>query len=160
MKKLIIDQPSLAPLPDRIGWAFVKALFWIIWICLWMPLITVLLWMLGVHLYNEHFMNSFSDHSPEHRHLFLLYCLVVLALGSCLLLWARTEFLRFRQLRRRQRPSAVQSEELADFASLSEQQIRALRSAQRMIAHHDAQGKLLYSEIVDAAAPGQADRGE
>ena len=148
MKPLIINKPSLAPLPDRIGWAFFKALFWILWIGLWMPLITLLLWLLGAHFYNEYFL----DGLPMHRHFFLLSAGVVVALGASLLLWAKAEFLRFHLLHRRNRSVPVACSELAEFAQISDQQLAQLSTARRMIVHHTGQGKFLYAEIVEQSA--------
>ena len=44
MINLIIDKPALQALPDRLVWAAVTAVFWLIWFYLWLPWITLVAW--------------------------------------------------------------------------------------------------------------------
>ena len=145
MKQLIFEKPHLAPLPSRIGWAFFTAAFWIIWVYLWMPLITLLMWALGFRYYDTHFLHNSPTELMDLRNIFVLYLSIIVTLGASLLAWARTEYLRFRNVNRRTRPAAVTTDELAEFAKIKPDTMATLSRVRHMPAHHDEHGKFLYA---------------
>lgn len=150
MKKLIFEKPSLSPLPHRIGWTFFTTLFWMIWIYLWLPLITLGLWWLGFDFYDKHFLEISLAEWTSIKNLAIVYVCIVIFLGGSLLAWARTEFLRFRHVRRRLRPAPVEVAELAALAlKVSVKKMTELSSARRIIAHHDEHGKFLDAELLE-----------
>ncbi|MGV8898091.1 MAG: poly-beta-1,6-N-acetyl-D-glucosamine biosynthesis protein PgaD [Burkholderiaceae bacterium] len=149
MKILIFEKPSLAPMSNRIGWAFVTAFFWFVWVYLWMPLITLCLWALGFDAFSDYFQGRSSHRMEEMKHLFVIYLGVIAVLGGGLLAWARTEFIRFRDVHRRTRPLPTQVEELASFAQVATATMVDLAAARRMVAHHDVHGSFLTAEILD-----------
>lgn len=149
MKALIFKDPSLAPLPQRIGWAFFTAFFWIVWIYLWLPLVTIALWALGIEgFYHYFFEGSLKQELARITRIAVDYSIVAGLLGGSLLLWARVEFLRFRNLSRRLRPHRTSADDLARFARLPAQDIAGWQAARRVIAHHDDHGRLLRAEIL------------
>ena len=148
MKTLIIEKPSPAPLSNRVGWAFFTAFFWIVWVYLWMPLITLGIWVLGFDAYGDYFQHLSQSQIDEMKHLFILYLSIVVVLGGSLLVWARTEFMRFRNVNRRTRPLPTKVEELANFAQVATETMADLSSVRRMLVHHDDHGKFLYAEIL------------
>lgn len=147
MKTLIIEKPSLAPLQNRVGWAFFTAFFWIVWVYLWMPLITLGIWALGFDAYGDYFHHISQSQISEMKHLFIVYLSIIVALGGSLLVWARTEFMRFRNVNRRTRPLPAKVEELANFAQTATQTLADLGAVRRMVVHHDDDGKFLFAEI-------------
>jgi biofilm PGA synthesis protein PgaD len=150
MKALIFKDPSLASLPQRIGWAFFTAFFWIVWVYLWLPLITIALWALGIEgFYRYFFEGSLSQELARITRVAINYTTVVCVLGGSLLLWARLEFLRFRNVSRRLRPHQTSADELARFARLPAHDIAVWQAARRVVAHHDDHGKLLGAEVLE-----------
>jgi len=147
MKNLIIEKPDLVPWPNRLGWGIFTAIFWIIWIYLWMPLITLALWYLGFDFYNRLFLHNTPSQLVELHHIFLLYSSVIAALGGSLLLWARAEFLRFRNVHRRAQSKPVVVEELADYAAQDVATMTELNEVRRMVAYHDEHGNFTTAEI-------------
>lgn len=147
MKTLIIEKPLLSPLPNRIGWMFFTALFWMVWIYLWMPLITLFFWWFGFSLFDKYFLHSTINESSDIKRMFFIYLLIVIALGGSLLTWAGTEFMRFHYLHRRNKPLPVDAKELANLIQIPTDKMAELSLARRMTAHHDENGKFLYAEI-------------
>jgi len=147
MKNLIIEKPDLVPLSNRIGWGLFTAMFWIVWIYLWMPLVTLFMWYMGFDFYNKLFLQNSPSQLIELHHIFLLYSSVIAALGGSLLLWARTEFLRFRNVHRRAVPKVVEIAELATYAQLEVATMTELNNTRRMVARHDEHGNFLMAEI-------------
>ena len=146
MKDLIFEKPSLAPLPHRVGWAFFTALFWVIWGYLWMPLVTLLAWGLGLHAYTGYFDDNKFFQMHQMEHIAILYSSIVGLMGGSLLLWARIEFLRFHNVNRRSVPLPVKLDELADYASLSQDSLQHWSTARRLVVHHDDHGHVMMDE--------------
>jgi biofilm PGA synthesis protein PgaD len=146
MKNLIFEKPSLAPLPQRVGWAFFTALFWILWVYLWMPLITLITWALGLHAYTGFFEDNEFFQMRQMGHIAILYTSVVCVMGGSLLLWARIEFLRFHNVNRRSIPVPVTVEELAKYAALPEETLRGWTNARRVVVRHDNQGHVIVQD--------------
>lgn len=142
---LIIEKPGLAPLPNRIGWGGVTVLFWLVWIYLWLPFITTLAWVFG---YRQLFLyfHSAEDFS-ELAHLAILYGTIITVLGGSLLLWAHVEYRRFRNVNRRERPSAVSVEELAVYVGVPSDDMRVWQHSRCVRARHDNEGRLIGVDI-------------
>ncbi|PRC90600.1 poly-beta-1,6-N-acetyl-D-glucosamine biosynthesis protein PgaD [Solimicrobium silvestre] len=149
MKTLIFENPELAPLPNRIGWTFFTTFFWIVWVYLWMPLITLVIWALGFNYYDDHFLHNSPSELLDLRNLLVFYLSIIVTLGGSLLLWARTEYMRFRNVHRRTRPLPVAIEDLAEFSGVKPEIMAKLSTVKHMIAHHDEHGKFLYADFED-----------
>ncbi|MDP3334575.1 MAG: poly-beta-1,6-N-acetyl-D-glucosamine biosynthesis protein PgaD, partial [Methylococcaceae bacterium] len=50
MKDLIINTPSLQSIKQKYVSALFTFVFWVVWIFLWTPLVTLIGWILGVDL--------------------------------------------------------------------------------------------------------------
>lgn len=141
MKNLIFEKPSLAPLPHRLGWAFFTALFWILWVYLWLPLVTVVVWVGGFYAYGDYYTTVRMQREVEaFRHLVLIYIGVICVMGGSLLAWARVEFMRFHKVNRRTKPIPVSAEELAIYALLPTETVGKWQAARRVVMHHDEHG--------------------
>jgi len=142
---LIIDQPLLIPLSRRIGWGSVTIAFWGIWVYLWLPFVTLAAWALGFHQASAQF--TWTQDAAELQRLFILYIVIVAWLGGALLLWARIEYLRFRNVNRRAVPSAATLDELAVYASLDADDMRAWQDERCLVASHDENGNMVEANI-------------
>ncbi len=150
-EKLIIEKASLAALSNRIGWTFVATFFWGMWVYLCLPLVTFVVWWSGCNFFDEYVLNAAPGELMDIKYLFLIYACVIVFMGSSLLIWARTEFIRFRNVRRRGKSMPAGITELAEFAQIPASTMTQLRFARQMIAHHNQHGKFLYAEIIESA---------
>lgn len=149
MTNLIFEKPSLSPLPQRVGWTFFTAFFWLVWAYLWMPLVTLAIWMLGFYAYGDYIDRNVERRVGEVGHLAIVYTSVVCALGGSLLLWARIEFVRFHDVNRRTRPEPVGIDEIALYAQLPVEEVSSWSHARRLVLHHDSHGRVLSGEVRD-----------
>ena len=81
----LIRKPMKQPRLQRAAWGFVTLGFWMVYVYLWTPLVTLLLWLLGIR--TAFFELYVREHAIEP---FLLFSLPLLALACALLLisWA------------------------------------------------------------------------
>lgn len=87
----IICNPDHVPAARRTFWGAVTAIFWVAYIYLWMPLITLLLWILGIRKgYAELYLR---EHSIEP---FIFVALPIMALIATVMLVTWAEYNRYR----------------------------------------------------------------
>jgi len=153
MQTLIIEKPSLAPLPKRLGWGVVTALFWVVWVYLWMPLVTLLFWLSGFRLFDRFVDQTVQTDWREFADLVAIYAVVVCVMGGGLLVWARIEYMRFRNVNRRTKPVPVSVEEVAEYAGLPVEELVQWTQARRIKAYHDNDGRVVggVADHIDAA---------
>jgi len=143
-RPLIIDQSSLVPMSSRVGWSVVTTVFWAIWFYLWLPLITLAAWSFG--FYQAHTYFHWEYQLAELKRLMGVYSIVVTALGSILLLWALSEYMRFRNKHRRSSAEPVSAKELSLQCGLSELDIAAGQKMQCVVAYHDENGRFIGAD--------------
>lgn len=142
--KLILNMPDLVARHKKIGSSIFTIIFWALFAYLWMPLITLIAWTLGLrHSYNE---ALYIAELINFKHLAFVYSMIVFAMGGALLLWALQEYLRFRNINRRREPTEVEMHELATYTGLVESNIATGQLARRIIAYHAKDGKVMRLE--------------
>lgn len=138
---MIIDHPSLVPLHSRLGWSCVTALFWAVWLYLWMPLATLAGWSFG--FYQAHHYFQWEQQVLELKRLLALYSIVIAAFGGSLLAWALSEYMRFRNKRRRSPAVPVRPQDLARHAGVPAEELASWQTLRCAVAHHDDHGALV-----------------
>lgn len=150
-RPLIIDQPSLVPMTSRVGWGVITTAFWGIWLYLWLPLITLAAWSFG--FYQAHTYFQWEYQVAELKRLMGVYTIVVTALGSILLLWALSEYMRFHNKHRRSSAEPVSPKELSMHCGLSALDIAAWQKLRCLIAYHDENGGFIGADPVEPQRP-------
>lgn len=110
--------------------------FWAFWIYLWLPLISLLAWFLGIYIF-EHEMIELGGY----RGLLAMlgtYGLVILLLGGCLIGWAVYNIGRFSQSAARRSTPHITTEEQAHHFNVDIKQLEQWRKSQRLMIEHDA----------------------
>lgn len=144
--KLIIDRSRLVSTPKRIVAGGITALFWFAWIYLWLPLLTLLAWTVGIH--HAYIQLLPSVETEGIMNLAFTYFAIVLGLGITLMVWALSEYLRFRNVRRRIEPTAVGIFELARYADVNPTLLMQWQAARRIVVHHDSNARFRSADII------------
>ncbi len=129
-----IQNPSAQPALQRTAWGFVTAAFWLLYLYLLMPLVTLLMWALGVRTAVSELYLRDSHVDP-----FLLVVLPVVAMTCAALLigWATYNRARFRDRERRSHIDNVTREEIAGGLGAEASVSLALSEAKICILHMD-----------------------
>lgn len=108
--RLIRKPYAQAPL-KRVVWGFITAGFWGLYIYMWLPLVTLLLWLMGVR-------TAFFEIYARTHHVdsFLVFAIPVIATTCAFVLitWAEYNRFRFSSLDRRTPQQDVTSVEVAE----------------------------------------------
>lgn len=106
----LIRKPSAQAPLRRVLWGFVTAAFWGLYVYMWLPLITLVLWLLGVR-------TTFFELYARNHHVdsFLVFAIPVIASVCAILLiaWAEYNRLRFSTRDRRAPQRDVTAAEVA-----------------------------------------------
>jgi biofilm PGA synthesis protein PgaD len=140
VKHVIIDRPSLQSVRQRFVYGSVTLLFWVLWIYLWLPLLALLGWALGIRIaYTEMVIrNGFTLLQGKVTD----YAIVVGYLGGSLLVWAYYNYMRFHGSQRRQPRLPVSRAEQARYYGVEPARLAQWADAKRLVVRHDADGRI------------------
>ena len=135
---LIIDRPDLQAWQQKAMFGAITAAFWLAWVVLWLPLITLLGWL----FFGQRFQLQMIDMDGYKAFVNLLsiYCVVVGVMGGALILWATYNHLRFRGIDRRREVDAPTATAMGELINHPGDAIHTWRNYAIVTVHHDAQG--------------------
>jgi biofilm PGA synthesis protein PgaD len=144
MRDFIIDKPQWQTARQRAVFGSVTLLFWALWIYLWLPVLAVIGWLLGLNIgYHEMVMKhgyiELVDQLP-------LYTFVVICLGGSLLIWAYYNYFRFRGVERRKERACVTVEQTGARFMIAPTELRRWSAAPRLVIHHSVDGQVLRAD--------------
>ena len=139
-RPLIIETPDLQGLRQRYASAILTLMFWFLWFYLWIPVLSLLAWLLGLEAFYRE-MILFEGFYGE-RHLLARYGLTILLIGSGYLAWALYNQFRFRGRERRHRHRRVDRETLAGDFGITPTDVARLQEGRRLTITHDATGRI------------------
>ncbi|GLQ97402.1 poly-beta-1,6-N-acetyl-D-glucosamine biosynthesis protein PgaD [Dyella mobilis] len=138
----IISRPERQQPAQRIVFTFVTMVAWSLWVSLWLPLITLIAWMLGLQdVYVKLVLDRSFRTASDLGLVLQMAATAVLLLGG----WAFYNHLRFagKQKRRANRLIDISEMALALDASISTAQ--QLRARRRTVLHFSEQGDVYLS---------------
>ncbi len=138
---LIIDRPDWQSGKQRAVFNVLTAAFWVLWVVLWLPLVTLLGWYFFG--YQLHFHMIKLEGYVGFLDVLGIYALVILALSGCLLVWAKYNHLRFRGLDRRENTTAPSLDDLARIHGSTGDEVARWQASSIATVHHDADGRIL-----------------
>jgi|SRR5690606_2474755 len=149
----LVQRPHDVPPLRRVLWGLVTAVFWAVYLYLWLPLITLLAWVLGlrqgwIHLYRgEHQVDPF---------LFIALPLICVACAALMIAWGEYNRFRFRRNeRRRGAPHVASDADVARGLGASPDVATALAGARVATIVMDAQARLAALAGVAPMAPAR-----
>jgi biofilm PGA synthesis protein PgaD len=165
----VFDSPELQARSHRVIYSVMTLAAWLVWAWLWLPLVTLLGWYLGIRT----FLREIVIPDPAAmRSSLLTYLLVILSIGILLTVWSRYNVFRFRGQERRGEVSPVTDSELSDTFRISSAALDRFRDEDSLVLEHDEDGRLAgvfaSSSVVSirsrtklaaaGAAPGREER--
>ena len=151
MKKPIIEHAGEQLSPQhRIVDGAVTFAFWVFWIYLWLPLLALLAWTLGVQQAYEYMI--VLDGLRDVVRLLLIYGMVIGLLGGTLIAWAVYNILRFSGVERRVPRPPITSAEIARDFGFDPIDVERWQDARTVQVTHDEDGRIVRVDISVAAA--------
>ncbi|MEQ9451775.1 MAG: poly-beta-1,6-N-acetyl-D-glucosamine biosynthesis protein PgaD [Pseudomonadales bacterium] len=151
-RPLIIERPDLQTLSQRWGYRSVTLFCWLLWLYLFVPLLSFLAWLTGLS-YAYRLLLQDLDVS-ELWSMLSFYALGIAILAGTYLLWALYSYLRFRNVERRQGTPLADLETLAASHNLKPEQVQAWQRANKQTI--DA--SILAEIFVRSRAPDEVEQ--
>ena len=144
MNKMIIEKPELQTPVERYGWSTVTFAFWMLYVYLWIPLLTLVAWWVGAKLLNYHMieLNGYKGLIDQLG----LYSVIIIMLSITLIGWAEIDRMRFKNQMRRVDHLPLTDREIAMKLNLHEHQLRQLREKNSMKVHFSEKGIIFEVE--------------
>lgn len=140
----VISLPGLQHRVKRTLYGVVTLLAWVVYAYLWLPLITLLLWVVGVRL---SYIELYLQQQRLDAALLVTLPLLLLACATVLIGWAEYNRFRFRGHERRLAQSNVHSGEVAHALFAPPGLGVALLDAQSAVLMMDPQGRPLTVRV-------------
>jgi biofilm PGA synthesis protein PgaD len=142
--QLIFDRPELQARRHRWVYSTLTLVAWVVWMYLWLPLITILAWYFGVRTFLREVI------IPEPGTLFtlvMIYLFVVIVMGALLITWSRYNLSRFGGKDRRRSPESVPDREVEEWFDLAHGTLAKFRSSARLVVEHGDLGEVLSVRV-------------
>lgn len=145
---LIIERPDLQSRATRTIYSLVTLVAWLSWLYLWMPLLSLLLWALGVRLFAQELV---LPHNFNYLGQLALYGIVMAGLLTLVVCWSQYNFRRFRGVDRRAAPELLAVEDEARHYHLDPQLVRELKAARVATVFYEER-KLIWLRLTEVQA--------
>jgi len=146
LKSPLIERSDLQTPQQRSLYGLLTLAFWAFWFYLWLPVLALLAWSLGVQQAFK-YMVVFGGYHDVLR-LIGMYSLVILLLGGGLVLWAVYNIVRFRGIERRTDPLPVTPAEIGREFGQDPTAVIRWQSEQRLCVTHDLLGRIAHVEVL------------
>jgi biofilm PGA synthesis protein PgaD len=147
---LIIERPKLQSRTRRTVSAVLSSIAWAAWFYLWLPLVTLGAWVLGVRLFDLHILRA-----NERTYTLTLALYGVFILGIVLILkgWSFYNLKRYGARERRTAPSPVENRDLSKAFGAVPELVEAMQSAKTGVLYISEDG---VPERLEEGMPGAA----
>ena len=152
----LIERADLQSARQRMLYGAVSLFFWAFWFYLWLPLLALMAWSLGLEQAYKYMIVL-----EGYRELFRLlgwYSMVILCLGGGLLAWAGYNIFRFSGFERRCNALDVTVQQMARNFALDPDQIAKWQQARQLYAMHDGNGRVSHVVVASAVMAGISER--
>lgn len=140
LKSPIIDRPDLQSNHQRTLYGALTMAFWAFWIYLWVPLLALLAWMLGVQQAYKYMVTLGGI--AHTRRVLEDYAVVVACLGGALLVWAAYNIYRFRGVDKRSARAHVTGADIGADLDRDGAQVEAWQRERRLLVACDDAGHI------------------
>ncbi len=154
MKPPIIDRPELLPRTERYGFAAITLFFWMIYMYLWLPLMGLVAWTIGLSIfYREMFASEGYQGMLE---LLGIYLIVIFLIAVILGSWAASNYFRFRGMDRRKAVNTVSIGDLSSFFHISTSDLLRMQKSKNLTISMNGDGKMVsIKETADLSMIGR-----
>jgi len=154
LKSPLVERPDLQSRRQQVLYGALTLAFWSLWFYLWLPLLALLAWALGIQQAFKYMvvLGGYRDVLA----LLGIYGLVILLLGGGLVAWATYNIIRFRGIERRTAALPVTATEIGMHFGQDPHAVSGWQNDQRLSVTHDQHGQIARVEtlVTDAAGPG------
>lgn len=156
-RKIVIDNPQLQSRGQRVVFGGITLFFWMLWVYIWLPLVSLAAWGFGIQLfYKEMIVN---DGLAGLLATASIYAVTVIFLALLLGAWAVYNYARFHGKTRRSSAPPVSTQQMAQFFGVDEPSLTVWQEQRHLVVHFGDGAQVRQVDCPareDAAAPEAA----
>ncbi|MBC7804032.1 MAG: poly-beta-1,6-N-acetyl-D-glucosamine biosynthesis protein PgaD [Candidatus Parcubacteria bacterium] len=142
----IIDRADLQTWQHKSISAGLTLVFWALWFYLWLPLLALIAWLIGLQQAYKYMIVLGGYHDV--LRLLGIYSVVILLLGGSLYAWATYNILRYGKLAKRSGSVPPSLEQVARHFRQGPMSVSGWRQARRLLVTHDDKGGIASVDIL------------
>ena len=135
---LHIDAPELLSGRQRVRDKLVTAILWIAYLYLWVPLVSLFAWLLGIEIAYDVMIRSGG--ARELGGVLAFFGMILAIIFATVAIWSLGNRLRYGKMRRRHVQADASVSELAEFFAVEPDAVRALRESRSASIVFDERG--------------------
>ncbi len=152
LKSPLIERDDLQSPQQRTLYGVLTLVFWAAWFYLWLPMLALLAWALGIQQAYKYMILLGGYH--DLLKLLAVYGLIIIILGGALILWATYNIIRFSGVERRTAALPVTPKEIGQYFGQDPVQVTHWQSERRLHVVHEKQGRIARVDVLtDEQAP-------
>ncbi len=128
----LIVRPDRQTRRQRWGFRLFTVLAWALWIYLWLPLVTLVAWLIGFDLARTAIP---GETELEYLRTLRDYGLWIASLATAFMLWSAYNLRRFRGKERRKQVGLVKPEDVAADLPISTEAVRGIMNSRKVTVH-------------------------
>ncbi len=137
----IINQPELQSSRMRIAYATLTALLWALWLYLWIPLLTMIAWGMGLRVF---FIEMLLPENLDYLRELLSYLQILVGILLVILAWSHYNLRRYGDLQRRKGAQPLTPGSEAAHYDLDLESVLSLKRARLATVTYDASNRLQH----------------
>jgi biofilm PGA synthesis protein PgaD len=138
-----IEAPELLTGSERTRDTIATAAMWLFYLYLWVPLLSLVAWLLGLELAYDVMIRSGG--ARDLGGILVVYGVIVAIIFCAVTAWSLMNRYRFGHLARRRAMEPVSDEAMADYFGVGTRELPAMRAAKRIVVAFDDEGRLAIS---------------
>jgi biofilm PGA synthesis protein PgaD len=147
----LITRADLQSPRQRTLYGVLTVAFWVFWVYLWVPLLALLAWALGLQQAYKYMV--VLEGYQEVLRVIGMYSLVILLLGGGLLIWAAYNIFRFGGVENRTAALPVTAVEIGKHFGQDAEEVLRWQGERRLYVTHDDKGRIARVESLPEGAP-------
>lgn len=151
LKPPLIERSDLQSPRQRTLYGALTLVFWGLWFYLWLPLLALLAWSLGLQQAFKYMLVLGGYHDV--LRLLGIYSLIIVALGGALVVWAVYNIIRFRGVDRRVGVGPVTPLEIGQYFHRDPVSVTRWQGGRRLYVTHNQRGHVANVEVLLDGAP-------
>lgn len=144
MKDIIINQPHLQSLQQRLGSWFLSGMSWLLWLYFLLPLFTLAGWLLGVKSWADE-IRWFGGYKTL-LELLQMYAGIIVLISLVWLTWTFLLSWIHASIRPQQKP-AVTDKELAETFAVNADELSSARKANKLNVYFDDHAQIVAMDV-------------
>jgi len=140
---LIIDKPELQSPQKKIFFSMLTFIFWVIWFYIWLPLVSLIAWLLGIDFFYEHMiiLGGIDGLISE----ISWYGTIITLSALTLVAWSVYNMMRFRNKNRRSSLKQISLEDQSDYFKLETEALKTCQQEKRVVISVDEEDRLIIT---------------